>query len=128
GRFYLDLQDPRFQTSFAVFHNRFSTNTRPSWALAQPFRQLAHNGEINTIGGNRLWMEARGLAGAGRALGLSVRASLPLLPSGESDSASLDEAFRLLMAGGRSALEAIAMLVPPAFENDPSIGASTRAF
>ncbi len=96
--FYADLKNPAFLTSFAVLHNRYSTNTEPSWPRTQPFRQLAHNGEINTIDGNRRWMEARARQGAGRALGLIPVASSPLLPAHESDSAILDEAFRLLTA------------------------------
>ena len=116
--FYADLRSREYRTPFAVFHNRFSTNTHPSWSRAQPFRQIAHNGEINTIDGNRRWMEARGLAGAGRGLGLSEAASRPMLPKNASDSASLDEAFSLLTAAGHSSIEALSMLVPPAWEND----------
>jgi glutamate synthase (ferredoxin) len=126
--FYADLRNPAFLTPFAVFHNRFSTNTQPSWPRTQPFRLLAHNGEINTIDGNRRWMEARGREGAGRAVGLSAVASSPLLPSHDSDSASLDEAFRLLTAAGRPALEALSILIPPAWENDESLPSEVRSF
>jgi glutamate synthase (ferredoxin) len=126
--FYSDLRSREFRTPFAVFHNRFSTNTHPAWERAQPFRQLAHNGEINTIGGNRKWMEARANQGAGRALGLSDAASHPLLPERDSDSGSLDEAFRLLTAAGHSSLEAMSMLVPPAWENDTRMAPGPRAF
>ncbi|MBX7187401.1 MAG: glutamate synthase large subunit [Vicinamibacteria bacterium] len=126
--FYDDLRNPAFATPFAVFHNRFSTNTHPSWPRTQPFRQLAHNGEINTIDGNRRWMEARGIQGAGRALGLSPSAASPLLAPDESDSASLDEALRLLMTAGRPTFEALRILVPPAWENDASMSLATRAF
>ncbi len=126
--FYADLRNPGFVTPFAVFHNRFSTNTHPSWPRTQPFRQLAHNGEINTIDGNRRWMEARGIQGAGRALGLSPAAATPLLAQSESDSASLDEALRLLIAAGHPLPEAVRILIPPAWENDEGMTAEVRAF
>jgi glutamate synthase domain-containing protein 2/glutamate synthase domain-containing protein 1/glutamate synthase domain-containing protein 3 len=126
--FYSDLRSREFRTPFAVFHNRFSTNTHPAWARAQPFRLLAHNGEINTIDGNRKWMEARANQGAGRALGLSEAASRPLLPERESDSGSLDEAFRLLIAAGHTNFEALSMLVPPAWENDVRMSEGPRSF
>jgi glutamate synthase (ferredoxin) len=126
--FYSDLRSREFRTPFAVFHNRFSTNTHPAWARAQPFRLLAHNGEINTIDGNRRWMEARANQGAGRALGLSEGASRPLLPEPESDSGSLDEALRLLIAAGHTSFEALSVLVPPAWENDARMGEGPRSF
>lgn len=126
--FYDDLKHPGFLTPFAVFHNRFGTNTHPSWPRTQPFRQLAHNGEINTIDGNRRWMEARGREGAGQALGLSPAAASPLLAPGESDSASLDEALRLLMEAGCPMIEAVRVLIPPAWENDERMPAPVRAF
>ena len=126
--FYDDLKNPAFLTPFAVFHNRFSTNTHPSWPRTQPFRQLAHNGEINAIDGNRRWMEARGIQGAGTALGLSPAAASPLLAPHESDSASLDEALRLLIAAGRPLVEALRILIPPAWENDERIPGEVRAF
>jgi glutamate synthase domain-containing protein 2/glutamate synthase domain-containing protein 1/glutamate synthase domain-containing protein 3 len=126
--FYSDLRSREFRTPFAVFHNRFSTNTHPAWTRAQPFRQLAHNGEINTIDGNRRWMEARANQGAGRELGLSGPASHPLLPPDESDSGSLDEALRLLTAAGHSCVEALSMLIPPAWENDPRVAEGSRSF
>ncbi|HSP17556.1 MAG TPA: glutamate synthase large subunit [Thermoanaerobaculia bacterium] len=109
--FYPDLRQPEFETAFAVFHQRFSTNTIPSWAMTQPFRMLAHNGEINTISGNRNWMAARGLP----------------LRRGVSDSASLDEALSLLTMYGRDATQGMTMLIPPAWENDPAVDESTRA-
>jgi glutamate synthase domain-containing protein 2/glutamate synthase domain-containing protein 1/glutamate synthase domain-containing protein 3 len=124
--FYEDLRHPEFRTAFAVFHNRFSTNTHPSWEMTQPFRMLAHNGEINTIDGNRAWMRARAASAA--ALGIPGFGCAPLLAAGTSDSASLDEALRLLVAAGRSTLEAVSMLMPPAWENDPERGAAAREF
>jgi glutamate synthase domain-containing protein 2/glutamate synthase domain-containing protein 1/glutamate synthase domain-containing protein 3 len=110
--FYPDLQDHEFRTAFALFHQRFSTNTAPSWALVQPFRLLAHNGEINTIQGNRAWMKARGCP----------------LSDDVSDSASLDEALALLTRGGRDVLHAMSLLVPPAWEGDDELPADVRAF
>jgi len=126
--FYDDLRNEAFITPFAVFHNRFCTNTHPSWPRTQPFRQLAHNGEINTIEGNRRWMEARGIEGAGTALGLSPTAAQPMLAKSESDSASLDEGLRFLMAAGYPILEAVRVLIPPAWENDPAMSGGVRAF
>ena len=104
--FYPDLADPAFATPFAIFHQRYATNVLPSWDRAQPFRTLAHNGEINTIWGNRSRMEARA---ATMPLDL-----YPILSSGGSDSTSLDEVAELLSQNGRSVAEAVRMLVPPA--------------
>jgi len=110
--FYPDLRHPDYETSFALFHQRFSTNTLPSWSMTQPFRLLAHNGEINTITGNRSWMGARSCG----------------LPSGTSDSASLDEALSRITGGGRSLAHGMTMLMPPAWENDVSLAPPVRAF
>jgi glutamate synthase domain-containing protein 2/glutamate synthase domain-containing protein 3 len=112
--FYSDLTDERYKTPFAVFHRRFSTNTSPTWALTQPFRMVAHNGEINTIAGNRAWMRAR--AGA--------RAQA----DGASDSATLDEALCELSSVGREPCEAMSLLMPPAWENDPELPQGVRDF
>ncbi len=109
--FYSDLRQPEFETAFALFHQRFSTNTLPSWSMTQPFRLLAHNGEINTINGNRSWMRARGTP----------------LPLGTSDSASLDEALSLLTITGRDPTHAMTMLMPPAWENDGELDEPTRS-
>jgi len=124
--FYPDLADPRCATSFALVHRRFSTNTRPSWSTAQPFERLAHNGEINTIDGNRAWMRARWpqLAALGVPAGHLERAF-----SGRvSDSKSLDAALGLLLASGHALHEALALLVPPAWEQDAELPADVRAF
>src|SRR5437868_7863552 len=110
--FYLDLRDPRFATPFVVFHQRYATNTHPSWWLAQPFRVLAHNGEINTISANRTWMKARE-----RDL---PPESLPLLRDGGSDSCHLDETAEMLLHGGRDLLHSLAMLVVPAWQAHPA--------
>ena len=112
--FYPDLTHPAYTTAFALFHQRFSTNTTPSWALSQPFRLLGHNGEINTIQGNRIWMEARG--------------GSPLMRAAGSDSASLDEALGELTDGGRDLLHALSLLLPPAWETDRELPAEVRDF
>ncbi len=123
-QFYRDLRDPSFTASFAVFHQRYSTNTQPSWQLAQPFRCLAHNGEINTIVSNRRWLRAKETA---------IRSSLgagdwfSALEPGVSDSASLDNAFELKLMQGFSPDEALLALVPPAFEKDPLLSRDIRA-
>ena len=125
--FYPDLENPLFQTAFALFHQRYSTNTFPSWALTQPFRTLAHNGEINTISGNRCRMRSRGeaIAAEGRP---EQEALLPLLQAAMSDSGSLDNAAELLTRAGHPLLKAIAMLLPPAWENDDRLDEDVRAF
>ena len=108
--FYPDLADPRFDVAFAVFHQRYSTNTAPSWERAQPFRFLCHNGEINTLDGNVAWMRAReGHLGAGE---LDEQLLRPVLDPDGSDSAQLDNAVELLVRGGRDLRHALAMLVP----------------
>ena len=113
--FYRDLSDPQFQCWFAIFHQRYSTNTQPSWALAQPFRFAAHNGEINTISANRRWMRAREREWR-RSLGLSEQVCL--LEPRVSDSASLDNGLELYLRQGCTAAAAALTLVPPAWEND----------
>jgi glutamate synthase (ferredoxin) len=112
GAFYPDLRDPALAVPFAIFHQRFSTNTTPSWERAQPFRLLSHNGEINAIQGNAAWMQARGIE----------------LEEDGSDSAMLDNALELLVRGGRDIRHAAAMLVPEAWENDPELDEDARAF
>jgi glutamate synthase domain-containing protein 2/glutamate synthase domain-containing protein 1/glutamate synthase domain-containing protein 3 len=108
--FYPDLADPAFEVTFAIFHQRYSTNTAPSWERAQPFRFLCHNGEINTLDGNVAWMRAReGHLGAGE---LDEDLLRPMLDPGGSDSAKLDNAVELLVRGGRDPRHALAMLVP----------------
>src|ERR671935_1978029 len=112
--FYPDLRDPRLAASFGIFHQRFSTNTAPSWERAQPFRLLCHNGELNTIDGNVNWMRARGLADA--------------LDLSGSDSALLDNALELLVRDGRDVRHALAMLIPEAYDADPELDEDVRAF
>ena len=118
--FYPDLRDPGLAVPFAVFHQRFSTNTSPSWERAQPFRLLSHNGEINTIQGNATWMRARE-----REIDPLLA---PVLDESGSDSAMLDNALELLVRGGRDIRHAAAMLVPEAWENDPELDEDVRAF
>ena len=129
GRFYPDLQDAAFETSLAVFHQRYSTNTFPTWPLAHPFRMVAHNGEINTLCGNRNWVRAREADLAGPGI---QPADLPLLhpiiQPGGSDSSSLDNAFELLSITGRGPLDAMLMLVPSAFRSEDNLSAEVRAF
>jgi len=118
--FYVELARDDLEVPFAVFHQRFSTNTAPSWERAQPFRMLAHNGEINTIEGNANWMRAREAT-------LDER-DLPALEAGGSDSALLDNAVELLVRGGRDVRHALAMLVPPAWQAEPSLSDAERDF
>ncbi|MBI2082294.1 MAG: glutamate synthase large subunit [Deltaproteobacteria bacterium] len=126
--FYLDLKNPDYESTLAIYHQRFSTNTMPSWALAQPFRFVAHNGEINTIAGNRNWMRAR----EPDLLELPWARYNPLLkpiimPEG-SDSFSFDNALEVSLAAGRDVLETMAMLIPEAWEKDPNVAPDLRAF
>jgi len=122
-QFYEDLRDPSFATTFAVFHQRYSTNTQPSWHLAQPFRYVAHNGEINTIVSNRRWLRAKE---AGIRSRLAVGAWFPILEENVSDSASFDNGFELRLLEGLSPEEAMLAMVPPAFEKDPLLSRDVR--
>lgn len=120
--FYLDLQDPAYETSLAVFHQRYSTNTFPTWPLAHPFRMVAHNGEINTLRGNRHWVHAREADLSNPALNPSDLPLLhPIIQPGGSDSSSLDNAFELLSISGRGPLHAMLMLVPSAYRSEESL-------
>jgi glutamate synthase (ferredoxin) len=124
ARFYPDLADERFISRFVVFHQRFSTNTSADWALAQPFRVLAHNGEINTIGGNRAWMRARLLDPSS----LPGFAGEQPIAGATSDSASLDDAVELLRSKGFSTAHALSRLMPPSWERDRDLAPDVRAF
>src|SRR5437870_1092243 len=117
-QFYEDVRDTSFETTFAVFHQRYSTNTQPSWHLAQPFRYVAHNGEINTIVSNRRWLRAKEREIRSR---LKVGPWFPILEENVSDSASFDNGFELRVLEGFSPEEAMLEMVPPAFEKDPSL-------
>jgi glutamate synthase domain-containing protein 2/glutamate synthase domain-containing protein 3 len=126
-RFYPDLSERDFEASLAVFHQRYSTNTFPNWALAQPFRLLAHNGEINTISGNRSWMRARELASRKRSREHLVELQSVIWNKG-SDSASLDNALELYVRSGRNVNEAVMMLIPEAYENAYEMSHPLRSF
>ena len=128
SNFYWDLRDPTFETSFAVFHQRYSTNTAPAWEMAQPFRTLAHNGEINTVKSNRAWMAAREVNPTSPVFGDRSRDLVPFLQSQQSDSGSLDNVFELLVRGGRSIEHAKEMLVPAAWENVANMDPELRSF
>ncbi|KFI65963.1 glutamate synthase large subunit [Bifidobacterium cuniculi] len=125
--FFPDLSDERMKTTIAIVHSRFSTNTFPSWPLAQPFRMLAHNGEINTIQGNRNWFTARQGRLKSELLG-DMADLLPILTPGYSDSGTFDEVLELLNLAGRSLPHAVLMMVPPAWEKDPGLDPDVRAF
>jgi len=128
-QFYWDLRDPAYESDFVVFHQRYSTNTRPAWALAQPFRLLAHNGEINTVQGNRAWMVARSNDLGESVWGDQTEMLAPLVRSGlGSDSASLDEAFEVLVRSGRGLAHVKEMLVPEAWENVRDLDPERKAF
>ncbi len=128
ARFYLDLADPRYTSAFAIFHQRYSTNTFPSWSLAQPFRQLAHNGEINTIQGNRNWMQAREASLVSPHWGNDFHDLLPIIQPGGSDSAQLDNMLELLTLAERDLLHSMQMLIPPAWEHNPELTSEQRAW
>ena len=125
--FYKDLGDPRLETAICVFHQRFSTNTLPRWPLAQPFRMLAHNGEINTIMGNRNWSEARASKFATPALP-NIQELQPLVNRTGSDSSSLDNMLEVLLTGGVDLYRAVRMLIPPAWQNMDTMDADLKAF
>ncbi|MBT0668752.1 glutamate synthase large subunit [Novosphingobium profundi] len=128
GSFYDDLRDPDFVSALGLVHQRFSTNTFPSWKLAHPFRFMAHNGEINTVRGNVNWMNARRRTMESDLLGADLDKMWPLIPHGQSDTASLDNAFELLLAGGYSLAHAMMILVPEAWAGNPLMDAKRRAF
>ncbi|WP_106746526.1 glutamate synthase large subunit [Yoonia maritima] len=115
AEFYPDLLDERFESAFAIYHQRYSTNTFPQWSLAQPFRMLAHNGEINTLKGNVNWMKSHEIRMASGAFGDKAEDIKPIIPSGASDSSALDSVFEVLVRAGRNAPMAKTMLVPEAW-------------
>ena len=126
--FYTDLQDPAMESALAVVHQRYSTNTFPSWPLAQPFRHLAHNGEINTVRGNRKWIESRQDKLQSDVLGGDVKKILPVIEPGVSDSAALDNALELLYKSGRTLEHAMMVLVPQAWGAKYPMGPDLRGF
>ena len=128
GAFYQDLSNPDTVSALAVFHERFATNTVPQWKMAQPFRRIAHNGEVNTLLGNKRWMVAREPGLSQSAWGRGIPSLAPVITEDASDTASLDEALDLLVTSGRGVLEAMAILVPEAWENMPGLDPEVRAF
>ncbi len=127
-RFYPDLVDQRVESAMAVVHSRFSTNTFPSWPLAHPFRFIAHNGEINTVMGNRNWMRAREALLDSDVIPGDLDRLFPICTGSVSDSASFDEVLELLHMGGRSLPHAVLMMIPEAWENHEQMDPAKRAF
>ncbi len=128
GVYYKDLQDQRVVSALALIHQRFSTNTFPTWDLAHPFRMIAHNGEINTLRGNVNWIRARQGAISSPILGDDLKKLWPLIYPGQSDSASFDNALELLVMSGYSIAHAVMMMIPEAWEGHALMDASRRAF
>jgi len=128
GEYYQDLNDERMVSALALVHQRFSTNTFPTWDLAHPFRMIAHNGEINTMRGNVNWMAARRHSMASDILGEDLDKVWPLIPEGQSDSACFDNALELLVMGGYSMAHAMMMLIPEAWSGNKLMDAKRRAF
>jgi glutamate synthase (NADPH/NADH) large chain len=126
--FYPDLSDERVVSAIALVHSRFSTNTFPSWPLAHPYRYIAHNGEINTIRGNKNWMAAREALLRSDLIPGDLRRAFPICTPGASDSANFDEVLELLHLGGRSLPHAMLMMIPEAWENDESMDEARRDF
>ncbi|HTZ08361.1 MAG TPA: glutamate synthase large subunit [Acidimicrobiales bacterium] len=126
--FFLDLSDPAFDSALALVHSRFSTNTFPSWPLAHPYRYLAHNGEINTLRGNRNWMRAREALLGSDLLPGDLERLFPICDPEGSDSATFDEVLELLHLGGRSLPHAVLMMIPEAWENHTTMDPARRAF
>ncbi|HAD86131.1 MAG TPA: glutamate synthase large subunit, partial [Rhodospirillaceae bacterium] len=128
AKYYVDFQDPDFATAIALFHQRFSTNTFPSWRLAQPFRFLCHNGEINTMRGNVNWMNARRHNMSSKILGDDLEKLWPLIGDGSSDSSTFDNALELLVMGGYSLCHAMMLMIPEAWKDNPLMEPKRRAF
>jgi glutamate synthase domain-containing protein 2/formylmethanofuran dehydrogenase subunit C len=126
--YFKDLRDPAFISPLAMVHSRFSTNTFPSWRLAHPFRLLAHNGEINTLRGNRNWMRARTGSLQSDSLGGELQKMFPILTESGSDSATLDNALQFLANNGRSLAHSVLMLIPEAWQKNDMMDADRRAF
>jgi len=127
-QFYSDLNDPAMQTALALVHQRFSTNTFPSWERAHPYRFLAHNGEINTLRGNENWMRAREKMFSSPLFGDDIKKLLPIIEEAGSDSAKFDNALELLVRTGRSVPHAVMMMIPEAWQKHESMSETKRAF
>lgn len=121
GEFYLDLKNPAYKSAFAVYHRRFSTNTMPKWPLAQPMRLLGHNGEINTLLGNINWMRAAEGKLESEVWGERLKTLKPFVDANNSDSANLDNVMELLVRTGRTPIEALMIMVPEAYKNQPDL-------
>ncbi len=128
GEYYRDLHDPRFQSAFSLVHQRFSTNTFPSWKLAHPYRMVAHNGEINTLRGNVNWMAARQASVSSPLFGDDISKLWPISFEGQSDTACFDNALEFLVQGGYSLPHAMMMLIPEAWAGNPLMEEKRRAF
>src|SRR5689334_9956667 len=128
GRFYTDLGDKRFVSALCLSHQRFSTNTFPTWDLAHPFRFIAHNGEINTLNGNLNWIKSRQATIHSKLLGEDLDKIWPLIYDGQSDSASFDNALELLVMGGYPIAHAMMLMIPEAWAGNPLMDAKRRAF
>ncbi|HET6911013.1 MAG TPA: glutamate synthase subunit alpha, partial [Mycobacteriales bacterium] len=126
--FFTDLHDDRVESAIALVHSRFSTNTFPSWPLAHPYRYIAHNGEINTVKGNRNWMRAREALLSSDVIPGDLKRLFPIVTPDASDSASFDEVLELLHLGGRSLPHAVLMMIPEAWENHTEMDEARRAF
>jgi len=126
--FFPDLKSPKIESALALVHSRYSTNTFPTWDLSQPFRFIAHNGEINTLRGNINWMRGREGLLKSKVFGKDLRKILPVIMPGGSDSAAIDNVFELLFLAGRSLPEAMSMLVPCAWEENKTMGEKIRSF
>ncbi len=128
GQFFIDLKDKSLESALCLVHSRYSTNTFPTWDLSQPFRYLAHNGEINTLRGNINWMRARERLLASSLFGADIEKIKPIIVEGKSDSAVIDNVFELLVLSGRSLEHAMTMLIPPAFLSDKEMDQSLKDF
>jgi glutamate synthase (NADPH/NADH) large chain len=128
GAYFLDLQDRKLKSAISLVHSRFSTNTFPAWDLAQPFRNMAHNGEINTIKGNRLWMQAREALLKSDLFGDDLKKIFPVIEPGKSDSASLDNVLEFLFLTGRTLPQALSMLIPESWNDKNPIPKSLKAY
>src|SRR5579864_4904992 len=126
--YYRDLMDPRFETALALVHQRFATNTFPSWRLAHPYRMVAHNGEINTLRGNVNWMAARQASVASELFGADIAKLWPISYEGQSDTACFDNALEFLVQGGYPLAQAMMMMIPEAWAGNPLMDEKRRAF
>ncbi len=128
GDYFRDLRDPRLESAIALVHQRFSTNTFPTWSLAHPYRMVAHNGEINTLRGNVNWMAARQASVDSELFGAEISKLWPISYEGQSDTACFDNALEFLVQGGYSLAHAVMMLIPEAWAGNPLMSEDRRAF